>query len=104
MTNKRMQFHMSLTHDIQGLKEKESITIGIACDICGKERSNGNSLKRHHLTKHTSDEEKNLARIHICISCPKRFYTKNKLATHAYVHSDTYNFSCDNCIVYFKTV
>ena len=108
ITNKRMQCHLSLSHEImndymQDIQEKERNNTCTACAICGKRLSDRTSLKRHHLTNHASDEEKNLARKHKCKSCPNRFYTKHKLATHAFMHSENKSFSCDNCFVYFKT-
>ena len=108
ITHRRMQCHLSLTHKfkkyyLKEVSKKIYKNIGFACDICGKEMANGTSLKRHHLTHHASDEEKNLARKYTCISCQKRFYTKEKLDTHAYIHSDSKTFRCDNCSVYFKT-
>ena len=65
-----MQCYLSLTHElnkdyVQEVNRKSNKNIDIACDTCGKELAHGSNLKRHHLTNHASDEEKNLARKYV---------------------------------------
>ena len=65
-----MQCHLSLTHElnkdyVQEVNRKSNKNIDIACDTCGKELAHGSNLKRHPVTNHASDEEKNLARKYV---------------------------------------
>ena len=73
------------------------------CHICAKDFCSQPQLDRHSLKIHGTEEEKNRAKKYICNICSFRCYTNCGLNAHVQMHSETYDFQCDQCDYKSKT-
>ena len=87
------------SRELQSHMNKHSSLKPFTCEKCNKAFANKRNTKpeRHSCIPVSSSKQ-----LHLCPVCNKQFKSTRNLREHAFLHTDTYRYSCNKCFKHFR--